>query len=133
VRVGFASRRTSGATSCCLSFFGVAGGEEGRALLGKPEAYFDNPLFRFANLGATAAWLRKGEIEAQKLDKQSFRGGLLHGALRNTARLHTPKEPAEFVPVLRERCSQAGRRGSVSATTAASLLYGAHSMALPQR
>lgn len=51
-----------------LSFFGVAGMEEWRALWESSNAMFrQSPAFA-ANRPAYAAWLRKGEIDAQKID-----------------------------------------------------------------
>lgn len=90
-----------------LSFFGVAGVEEWRALWESPEATFRRTNALAANPGATAAWLRKGEIEAQKIDSARFDIGTFTEALR-CVRSFTTKEPAEFVPVLREHCARAG-------------------------
>ncbi len=90
-----------------LSFFGVAGVEEWRALWESPEAAFRlSPAFT-ANPGATAAWLRKGEIDAQKIETSPFDMAAFAGALRDLRPL-TLKDPAEFVPVLRERCAKSG-------------------------
>ena len=90
-----------------LSFFGVAGVEEWRALWESPEAAFrQSPAFA-ANPGATAAWLRKGEIDAQKMETSPFDAAAFAGALREL-RAFTTKEPAEFVPVLKDCCAKAG-------------------------
>ena len=90
-----------------LGFFGVAGVEEWRALWESPEAAFRRTGAFGANPGATAAWLRKGEIEAQKVDAASFDAGVFVEALRLIRSL-TTQEPAEFVPVLRAHCARAG-------------------------
>lgn len=90
-----------------LSFFGVAGVEEWRILWESPEAAFRQSSAFAANPGATAAWLRKGEIEARQVDSAPFNAAALAEALRQL-RGFTLKEPAEFVPILRERCAHAG-------------------------
>lgn len=90
-----------------LSFFGVVGVEEWRALWERPAAAFrQSPAFT-SNPGATAAWLRKGEIEAQKLATAPFDAAVFLDALGDL-RVLTLQDPAEFVPVLMERCAKAG-------------------------
>lgn len=90
-----------------LSYFGVAGVDEWRALWESPDAIFrKSPAFT-ANRPATAAWLRQGELEAQKINCTSFdetRFTEALGQLRN----FTAKDPEEFVPALHERCASAG-------------------------
>ena len=55
-----------------LSFFGVAGVEEWRSLWESPDANFrKSPAFS-ANRPATAAWLRQGELDAQKIECAPF-------------------------------------------------------------
>ncbi len=109
VRVGWIPALTEpvGQLRSVLSFFGVAGVEEWRALWESPEAAFRQTRAFVANPGATSAWLRKGEIEAQKIDAAPFDGASFAETLRQLRRL-TEEEPADFVPVLRERCAQAG-------------------------
>ena len=90
-----------------LSFFGVAGVVEWRSLWESPEADFrESPSFK-ANRPATAAWLRKGELDAQKLDCAPFHGAQFTEAL-GELRGYTTKKPEEFVPALHERCAAAG-------------------------
>jgi HTH-type transcriptional regulator/antitoxin HigA len=109
VRVGWitASAGAVGQLRAVLSFFGVAGVEEWSALWESPEAAFRQTSTFSANPGATAAWLRKGEIEAQKIDSGPFEAAAFAEALRELRTL-TVKDPVEFVPVLRERCARAG-------------------------
>jgi HTH-type transcriptional regulator/antitoxin HigA len=90
-----------------LSFFGVAGVEEWRALWESPEAVFRQSTAFTANRAATAAWLRKGELDAQKVDCAPFDETVFTDALR-ALRGFTSKEPAQFVPALREQCAAAG-------------------------
>jgi len=90
-----------------LGFFGVAGVEEWRALWESPEAVFRQSAAFTANRGATAAWLRKGELDAQKVDCAPFDEIVFMEALRELSRF-TSKEPAQFVPALCEQCAAAG-------------------------
>lgn len=90
-----------------LSFFGVAGVDEWRALWESPDAIFrKSPAFT-ANRPATAAWLRQGELEAQKIECASFDEARFTEALEQL-RGFTAKDPEEFVPALHERCASAG-------------------------
>jgi addiction module HigA family antidote len=102
-----ASSDPVGQLRAVLSFFGVAGVEEWRAFWENPDAVFRQSNAFVSNPGATAAWLRKGEIEGQKLDCAPFDGSVFTDALRHI-RGFTTKEPGEFVPVLRDQCAQAG-------------------------
>jgi addiction module HigA family antidote len=90
-----------------LGFFGVAGVEEWRALWESPEAVFRQSAAFTANRAATAAWLRRGELDAQKVDCSPFDEGVFTGALQEL-RSFTSKEPAQFVPALREQCAAGG-------------------------
>lgn len=90
-----------------LSFFGVAGVEEWRSLWESSDAIFrKSPAFT-TNRPATAAWLRQGEIEAQKLNCAPFDEARLTDAL-GQLRSFTTKDAEAFVPALHERCAEAG-------------------------
>jgi addiction module HigA family antidote len=90
-----------------LSFFGVAGEGEWHAVWESPDAiYRKSPAFS-ANRPATAAWLRQGELEAQKIDCAPFYENGFREAL-SQLRSFTTKDPDEFVPALRERCAASG-------------------------
>lgn len=90
-----------------LSFFGVAGVDEWRVIWESPDAVFrKSPAFA-ANRPATAAWLRQGELEAQKIDSAPFDEKRFAEALEQL-RGFTVKAPNDFVPALRERCAGAG-------------------------
>jgi HTH-type transcriptional regulator/antitoxin HigA len=90
-----------------LGFFGVAGVDEWRVLWESPEAVFRQSTAFTANRPATAAWLRKGELDAHKVDCSPFDENAFTEALREL-RSFTSKEPAQSVPALRERCAAAG-------------------------
>lgn len=90
-----------------LSFFGVAGVDEWRALWESPDAIFrKSPAFA-ANRPATAAWLRQGELEAQKIDSVPFDETRFAEVLAQLRRF-TVENPEKFVPVLHDRCAGAG-------------------------
>jgi addiction module HigA family antidote len=102
-----ASSEPVGQLRAVLSFFGVAGVEEWRALWESPEAAFRRTSAYAASPGATAAWLRKGELEARKVDTAPFDGPAFAHALRSL-RPYTLKAPSEFLPTLRDQCARAG-------------------------
>ena len=90
-----------------LKFFGVNSQEEWKAIWQKPQAaYRQSPAFE-RKPEANSAWLRKGEIESQKIlchpyDKAAFRAAL-HSILPLT------KEPPEtFEDEIIRLCAEAG-------------------------
>ena len=90
-----------------LGFFGVAGVEEWRSLWESPEvAYRQSAAFE-ANPGATAAWLRRGELEAQKVDCAPFNESDFMKSLQKL-RSFTMMDPDDFVPAMRDQCADAG-------------------------
>jgi hypothetical protein len=90
-----------------LKFFGVAGVDEWRTLWESPNAIFRRSPAFSTNRPATAAWLRQGELEAQKLDCAPFDETHFTEALAHL-RTFTTKDPEEFVPALHEHCAGAG-------------------------
>ncbi|HEY9785111.1 MAG TPA: HigA family addiction module antitoxin [Candidatus Obscuribacterales bacterium] len=87
-----------------LSYFGVVSSSKvplvEEAAFRRSEAFATNPW-------ALAAWLRKGEIEAQKVTVQEYDRDRFLDAL-NRIRILTVKEPAEFVPEMLRLCAGAG-------------------------
>lgn len=57
--------------------------------------------------GALAAWLRKGELEAQKIETHPFDSAVLLDAAR-AARSMTERSPQEFAPRLTQQFADAG-------------------------
>ena len=107
-----------------LRFFGVAGVEEWRALWESPHAIFrKSPAFS-SNRPATAAWLRQGEVKAQKSDCAPFDETRFTEALAQL-RTFTTKDPEEFVPALHELCAVAGVAVVVVPPLAGVRAYGA--------
>lgn len=90
-----------------LNFFGVASPSEWKRIFLAPQASFrHSPTFASAP-GALAAWLRRGEIEAQSIRCESFDRGLFQAAL-GEARALTMKRPESFRPELVRLCARAG-------------------------
>lgn len=87
-----------------LSYFGVVSSSKvplvEEAAFRRSEAFAANPW-------CLAAWLRKGEIEAQKIVSQEYDRDDFLDALR-AIRTLTVKEPAVFVPEMVRLCADAG-------------------------
>ena len=90
-----------------LNFFGVASPDQWRGLWGGPEVAFRKSAAFRSNPGAVAAWLRKGEVDANRIqcalyDETKFRAAL------NAIRALTVEPPDVFQPELVRLCSEAG-------------------------
>jgi addiction module HigA family antidote len=87
-----------------LSFFGVVSSNKvplvEETAFRRSEAFATNPW-------ALAAWLRKGEIDAQKVSVQQYDRENFLAAL-NRIRVLTVEEPSVFVPAMTKLCSDAG-------------------------
>ncbi len=89
-----------------LSFFGVASPEDWQVFAVR-QASFRHPSAFTSDLGALAAWLRKGELEAQGIRCAPFDKAGFEVALAK-ARSLTVMSPEEFVPRLVASCAAAG-------------------------
>ncbi len=90
-----------------LKYFSVASTELWEKLWLNPEAvYRKSPAFE-SEPGATAAWLRKGEIEANSIPCEAFDERCFRQALDH-ARSLTVKTPDLFVPELKSTCARCG-------------------------
>jgi hypothetical protein len=90
-----------------LTFFGIATPEQWESQWARPQAAFRQSKAFEANPIAVAAWLRKGEIEAQKLDcapyeKEKFKSVLL------TIRTLTTSSSEVFQAEMIKLCAEAG-------------------------
>lgn len=90
-----------------LDFFGVATPEIWKQRWLDPKVAFRKSAVYEAAPGAVAAWLRKGEIEAQRIpcepfDEQGFKGCLA------TIRTLTAEPPEIFVPEVSRVCARYG-------------------------
>lgn len=90
-----------------LNFFGVAGINEWKAVWEGPSAvYRKSPSFK-SKPAAVAAWLRKGEIEAQNIQCKPYRASAFRGALREIRAL-TVESAEIFEPEMKKLCADAG-------------------------
>jgi addiction module HigA family antidote len=87
-----------------LSFFGVVSSDKvplvEESAFRRSEAFATNPW-------ALAAWLRKGEIDAQKISLPEYNREKFLGVLKAIRKL-TVKDPAEFVPAMMKLACEAG-------------------------
>lgn len=88
-----------------LNFFGISSPDQWKvanysASFRQSAAYQIDPM-------AVAAWLRKGELEAQKIQCAPFNRSAFKNALIQARRL-TAEPPAVFIPRLQEMCAEGG-------------------------
>jgi HTH-type transcriptional regulator/antitoxin HigA len=91
-----------------LNFFGVANPDQWTEGWTKHRLAFRKSMKLEAKLGPTSAWLRQGEIEAEKVQCASFNRDQLLSAVPELRRLTTEREPSKFIPALQKICSDAG-------------------------
>lgn len=90
-----------------LGFFGVASPSEWQQVFQVPQASFRHSASFKSESGALAAWLRKGELDAQGIRCAPFEKSRFQSALA-AARALTVEEPEQFVPQLVSLCAAAG-------------------------
>jgi len=90
-----------------LNFFGVAGIEEWDALWKTPQAAYRKSEAFKSSPYATAAWLRKGEVDAATIQCKPHDAAIFEGALK-TIRTLTTKPPETFEPEMVKLCAEAG-------------------------
>ncbi len=92
-----------------LQFFGTASRNQWNAIWmdAAHTASFRKSLKFESNPGSIAAWLRKGELDAIKVDCTRFHRGRFKEALAEI-RLLTTAQPEEFVPRSVELCARSG-------------------------
>lgn len=93
-----------------LAFFGVSDTEAWQRGYG---AMLDGARFRLADTAkvepkAVAAWLRRAEVETASIDTAAWSATEFRRALDLIRPLTKLRDPAEFVPALRDRCAGAG-------------------------
>lgn len=90
-----------------LKFFGVASPAQWQASLATSDvAYRRSPAFR-SQPHALSAWLRQGELLAQRINCEPYQADKFYQALTE-ARSLTKLEPDTFIPELQMRCAAAG-------------------------
>lgn len=104
------SDKPSGKLGACLDFFDVATVDDWRKQYDKTfehTAYRRSQSFE-SQLGATISWLRKGEIETEKMNCDSWNSDKFRMILTEARKLTRTKDPAEFIPKLQELCLPCG-------------------------
>jgi addiction module HigA family antidote len=90
-----------------LNFFGVASPERWYELWATPNVAFRKSLSFKSDIGATSAWLRKGELDAMHINCESFNEDGFVEALRLVRNLTMiPQE--KFIPETQALCARAG-------------------------
>ena len=89
-----------------LSFFGVATPEQLRQRLDVPVRFRKSQAFQ-SDLGALAAWLRKGELDAQQVTCAPYNADKFQEALGHIRAL-TLESPEVFQPQLEHLCAECG-------------------------
>jgi HTH-type transcriptional regulator/antitoxin HigA len=90
-----------------LSFFGVASPDEWKSYYGSMSPSFRKTKDDQADNGAIFAWLRLGEIEAEKTSTPKYNRSKFESAVKKIREL-TVQSPADFGPTLFELCLEAG-------------------------
>ena len=90
-----------------LGFFGVSSTQAWKNLWLKPAASFRRSSCFRTQPGATATWLRLGELEAQKTDTKPYNKNALKAALVQIRKL-TVEPPEQFQPQMEQLCANAG-------------------------
>ena len=90
-----------------LSYFGVASPAQWRQVWLEPKVAFRHTRSFTSDVGALAAWLRKGQLEAQAISSAPYDAGEFKRALRQVRAL-TVQPPNQILPAVREACAAAG-------------------------
>ncbi|MBW4486504.1 MAG: helix-turn-helix domain-containing protein [Trichocoleus desertorum ATA4-8-CV12] len=90
-----------------LTFFGVASPEQWQEFWSTRTVEFRKSAAFESDPGALSAWLRKGELEAQKINCASYQADQFRQALHQIRNL-TIEPPELFQPIMVQLCSEAG-------------------------
>ncbi len=90
-----------------LGFFGMASVEQWEAFWASPGAAFRASEAFVKDPGAVAAWLRKGELQAQSITTKPYEARRFKAALKR-ARALTAEPPEVFCDELASACAEAG-------------------------
>ena len=94
----------------CLRFFGVSNIIEWRekyAGLQESAAFRSSPSFD-SREESVAAWLRQGEIEAERIECRYWHAERFQESLSQLRSLTRQKDPSRFLPTLQTICSESG-------------------------
>ena len=93
-----------------LKFFGIASTKQLDQFIGKnyfSVAYRKSKHFE-SDKHAMSVWLRRGEIEAHKIECSPYNKTRFCSALKEVKKISNKTNPKDFIPKLTEVCSQAG-------------------------
>lgn len=93
---------------CVLNFFGVASPEQWDAGWTQKRLAFKKAMNLQTKIGPTSVWLRKGEIEGERIDCEAFNKDLLLESLPKLRTLTGEADPTVFVPKLQQICASFG-------------------------
>jgi Zn-dependent peptidase ImmA (M78 family) len=91
-----------------LRFFGIASPDQWSNLWGNLQVLYRQAAKQEKSVEAISAWLRQGEIEAQKVNCGLYDAKLFQDNLNMIRRLTMEKDPKIFIPTLIDLCSGAG-------------------------
>lgn len=91
-----------------LNFFGVTTPEQWASGWTKRRLSFRKAMNLKSNIGAISVWLRKGEIEGEKIICKPFNKERLIGSLDTIRELTLEKDPNVFIPKLTSICADCG-------------------------
>lgn len=90
-----------------LQYFGIASPEQWKTFCQQQQgSYRQSPSFK-SDPGALSAWLRQGELVAQKIDCEPFDEAKFRSALAEVRRL-TVKPPQVIGPEMKRLCAESG-------------------------
>ncbi len=101
---------TTAPLQAVMAYFGVANAVEWREQyteFATSFAYRSSPAFE-TRIGALAAWLRQGELEARQVRCAAWQPRTFRRVLADIRGLTRLKEPAAFLGRLRKQCANAG-------------------------
>jgi len=90
-----------------LGFFGVATVDAYQSLLAQQRVSFKQSIAHQVDESAVAAWLRIGELEAQKIHHKPFSGKRFEQVI-SSARVLSTQSPRDALPQLVSLCASAG-------------------------
>ncbi|MBE9256660.1 HigA family addiction module antitoxin [Dolichospermum sp. LEGE 00246] len=101
------AKNKPGVVKNLLHFFGVASPEDWQKCYGSLEVSFRRTREEQSDVGAISAWLRLGEIEAEKLDCPKYSKSKFEKAVQEIRTL-TVLPPTEFEPRMQQLCRESG-------------------------
>ncbi|BBC26395.1 ImmA/IrrE family metallo-endopeptidase [Pseudanabaena sp. ABRG5-3] len=90
-----------------LQLFGVASPDNWETCYEQKQVAFRRTRKEQSNVGAISAWLRLGEIEAEKADVPKYNKAKFEKAVQEIRKL-TVLSQAEFMPQMQQLCNEAG-------------------------